>query len=55
MTGKFDQGSRYPDIVLADFGLAATKYMDSTVWNGKERIKAERFIRFTDPTYAPPK
>jgi serine/threonine protein kinase len=31
MTGKFERGTRYPDIILADFGLGATKYSYTTV------------------------
>lgn len=54
MTGKFDRGSPYPDIVLADFGLGATKYAYTSPWAGRELFEAERIAGFTDRTYGPP-
>ncbi|QDS70502.1 hypothetical protein FKW77_010174 [Venturia effusa] len=54
MTGKFDRGTRYPDIVLADFGLGATKSAYTSPWEGLESVEAQRFRHFTDRTYGPP-
>lgn len=54
MTGKFDRGTRYPDIVLADFGLGATEQAYTSPWKGIESIEAQRFSNFTDHTYGPP-
>jgi serine/threonine protein kinase len=53
MTRRADKSSRFPDIVLGDFGMAVTKYKYKSYWP-HIRAEPERWSGFTDQRFAPP-